>query len=224
MRFLNAYLLWHEPAELSRAELFRFAAWLEFVRKMCYDGLQQNERTVNHLMKRQKFWVCFFLVFAVLTAALIFYFSAQKAVDSSAISDRITRRVAKVVRPHYHHLSSKTQRSYLELVSTLVRKNAHFCEFMLLGFNLMGFFRFRDFGMRERDCHIWAWGVATIYAATDELHQLFIADRAAMFTDVLIDSAGSLVGSLVMTLFLLILARLFKWRLPWRQAPLQSGH
>ena len=174
-------------------------------------------------MKRQKFWAGFFLVCAVLTAGLIFYFSAQKAADSSAMSDRITLRVAELLRPQYQLLPDGNQRSYLDLVSTLVRKNAHFCEFMLLGFNLMGFFRFRNFSMRERDCRIWAWGVGTIYASTDELHQLFVSERAAMFTDVLIDSAGSMVGTLVLVLFLLILARLFKWRLPWRQTPLQSG-
>ena len=165
-------------------------------------------------MKRQKFWAGFFLVCAVLTAGLIFYFSAQKAADSSAMSDRITLRVAELLRPQYQLLPDGNQRSYLDLISTLVRKNAHFCEFMLLGFNLMGFFRFRNVGMRERGCRLRAWGVATVYAATDELHQLFVSERSAMVADVLIDCAGALAGTLVMTLLLLILSRLLKRQLP----------
>lgn len=163
-------------------------------------------------MKNPKFWARFFLVAAILTACVIFYFSAQKGEDSSALSDEITLRVAHIFRPHYHKLSKKEQRSYLELLSTVIRKNGHFCEFMLLGFNLMGFFRFRDPGMSRRDCRLRAWGVATLYGATDELHQLFVNERAAMVTDVLIDSAGGLVGTLVFALALAVMARLAKPR------------
>lgn len=165
-------------------------------------------------MKNPKAWARFFLVAAILTAALIFYFSAQKGIESQALSDRITVRVARLFRPHYHRLSIREQRSYLELISTLVRKNAHFCEFMLLGFNLMGFFRFRDTSMAYRRCRLRAWGAATLYAGADELHQLFINERAAMVTDVLIDSVGGLVGALAFSLGLVILARLLKRQLP----------
>ena len=165
-------------------------------------------------MKNPKAWARFFLIAAILTAALIFYFSAQKGVESQVLSDRITIRVARLFRPHYHRLSAKAQRSYLELISTLVRKNAHFCEFMLLGFNLMGFFRLRDTSMAARDCRLRAWGVATLYAGTDELHQLFINERSAMITDVLIDSAGGLVGTLVLSLGLVVLTRLLKRQFP----------
>ena len=163
-------------------------------------------------MKHQKFWSRFFLVAAILTAALIFFFSAQKGVDSQSLSDEITIRVARAIRPGYIRLSAEEQRSYLEMLSTIIRKNAHFCEFMLLGFNLMGYMRFRDAGMTERRCRQWAWGIATLYAATDELHQLFINERSAQVLDVLIDSAGSLAGTLVMTLALALLARVMRRR------------
>ena len=42
-----------------------------------------------------------------------------------------------------------------------------------------------------------AWGCATLYAATDELHQLFVPGRAGLFTDVLIDATGAAIGLLV---------------------------
>lgn len=165
-------------------------------------------------MTHQKAWSRFFLVAAILTAALIFYFSAQKGADSSQISDRFTLQLAHLFRPDYLELSSHDQRSYLELLSAVIRKNAHFCEFMLLGFNLMGHMRFRDVQMRSLRCRMWAWGIATLYAATDELHQLFINERAAMVTDVLIDSMGGLAGTLVMTVALALLARLLRRSLP----------
>ena len=36
--------------------------------------------------------------------------------------------------------------------------------------------------------------IATAYAATDEVHQVFVPGRSAEFTDVLLDSLGALVG------------------------------
>jgi len=165
-------------------------------------------------MKHPKRWARFFLVASLVTAALIFYFSAQKGIDSSALSDGITRRIARLIRPGYRSMSREARQSYFELMSTIIRKNAHFCEFMLLGFNLMGFMRFRDREMPSLRCRLWAWGIATAYGAVDELHQLFINERAAMVLDVLIDSAGGLVGTLAMTAFLLLLAMLLKRSLP----------
>ena len=42
-----------------------------------------------------------------------------------------------------------------------------------------------------------AWGAATLYAATDEFHQLFVPGRAGLPTDVLIDATGAALGLLV---------------------------
>lgn len=39
-----------------------------------------------------------------------------------------------------------------------------------------------------------AWLIATAYAATDEVHQLFVPGRGGQVTDVLLDSAGALLG------------------------------
>ena len=42
-----------------------------------------------------------------------------------------------------------------------------------------------------------AWGFAVLYAATDEVHQLFVPGRAALFTDVMIDATGAALGLLL---------------------------
>ena len=165
-------------------------------------------------MKHPKAWSRFFLVASLLTAALIFCFSAQKGDDSATLSAQITLRVAPILRPDYFQLEEAERLSYFELLSTVIRKNAHFCEFMLLGFNLMAWARLRDLSMPVRNCRLRAWGIATLYAATDELHQLFVSERAAAVLDVLIDSAGSLTGTFVAALGLALLAALIKRRGP----------
>ena len=89
-------------------------------------------------MKHSKFWARFFLVASIVTAALIFWFSAQKGTASQALSDPLTMRLVHILRPDYRKMSSVARVNFRETLSTIIRKNAHFCEFMLLGFNLMG--------------------------------------------------------------------------------------
>ena len=42
------------------------------------------------------------------------------------------------------------------------------------------------------------WCIASAYAATDEIHQLFVPGRSGQVSDVLLDSAGVLAGLLVL--------------------------
>jgi VanZ family protein len=79
---------------------------------------------------------------------------------------------------------------------------------MLLGFNVMGALRFYFPKLTDGGCRLRAVGIAMLYAATDELHQLFVSERSAQVMDVLIDSAGSLTGTFVLTVGLTILALL----------------
>lgn len=156
-------------------------------------------------MKHTKFWARFFLAAAIVTAALIFWFSAQKGATSQSLSDGITLKVARLLRPDLMQMSGKKRWSFLNLLTVVIRKNAHFCEYALLGFNLAGHLRFRWPQAPGGRCRLWAVGLATLYAVTDEVHQLFVSERSAQVLDVLIDSAGSLAGTLVMTLCLAIL-------------------
>lgn len=158
-------------------------------------------------MKHRVFWARFFLVAALVTAALIFWFSAQKGEKSQLMSDGITLRVAHLLKPDFKEMTESARLSYLEQLSYIIRKNAHFCEFMLLGFCLMGWQRFGFPERRWALCGLWAWGIATLYAGTDELHQLFINERSAQLTDVCIDSAGSLTGVLIAALVLALALR-----------------
>ena len=48
-----------------------------------------------------------------------------------------------------------------------------------------------------RKAALLAWTCATLYAATDEFHQLFVPGRAGLFTDVLIDATGAAIGLLL---------------------------
>ena len=55
----------------------------------------------------------------------------------------------------------------------------------------------RDLRRRRTEIFI-PWLTATVYAATDEFHQLFIPGRSGQVSDVLLDSAGALAGVLIL--------------------------
>ncbi|MBO4367952.1 MAG: VanZ family protein, partial [Clostridia bacterium] len=84
-------------------------------------------------------------------------------------------------------------------VTNLVRKAGHIGEFALLAFLIALHVSL----CRKRP---WLWAIAScaVYAAGDELHQLFSAGRSGSITDVLIDICGAAAGA---ALFLLLTRR-----------------
>ena len=87
-------------------------------------------------------------------------------------------------------------------------ESGHFLEYMLLGFWAM--LLAGSYDLRYRAAI--AWGGSTLYAVTDELHQLGVEGRAGMFTDVLIDSGGVLAGVLAAMLLVRFLGRIHRKR------------
>ena len=148
-------------------------------------------------MKHRAFLTRFFLAAAIATAALIFFFSAQPGQDSAALSDEVTLTVARVVEPGFDALPKVQKLDIMERLGHIVRKCAHFGEFALLGFNLACWLRLRRPDRPRTAAVPRAWLIATLYAGTDELHQMFVNARGPAILDVLIDSAGALTGVLV---------------------------
>ena len=71
---------------------------------------------------------------------------------------------------------------------------AHATEYAILGILLtatLSSFEKRHYGL-------WGWLLGTGYAATDEIHQLFVPGRSGQVTDVMLDSAGCLLGCLLL--------------------------
>jgi len=123
-------------------------------------------------------------------AAAIFAFSAQNGPASSALSGFLADLIIGVIDPEFPGLAAADQASILTFVRKLVRKGAHFAEFALLGLCIR--FLLQTYGMEHRSSCSWLAG--TLYACTDEVHQLFVSSRAGMWQDVLLDSCGVLTG------------------------------
>lgn len=115
--------------------------------------------------------------------ALIFFFSAETGPDSSSRS--------LVFAQWFVDLGIFVD---IDHASLFVRKSAHFAVYLVLGILA---FRVADLlKMRLSVKVIVSLVFAALYAMSDELHQLIVADRAGTFTDVLLDTAGAAVGIL----------------------------
>jgi len=112
---------------------------------------------------------------------LIFCFSQQPATTSSRLSTSITKSIIKTIE-------KATPIAALDLrhLNHIVRKNAHFFIYLVLGVLVLNAVRSTSIGVALLIC--------VIYAISDEFHQLFIPGRGAQIKDVLIDSAGATVG------------------------------
>lgn len=137
-----------------------------------------------------------------IVAGMIFWFSAQDGATSGQLSGGITEKVVEVVEPDYDSLPEPEQQTLFDAVQFAVRKSAHFSEYALLGFLL----RLLCASYALRRGGLVAWLCGTGYAATDELHQWFVAARSAMWQDVCLDSSGVLAGVLLATGILVLFA------------------
>ena len=91
-----------------------------------------------------------------------------------------------------------------DVLSLIVRKTAHFMEYMILGIslavNVMDWRKSKGADLSAFALWRTAWLIGTIYAVTDEIHQYFVPERACAVTDMLIDSVGVVVGVGIMML------------------------
>lgn len=138
---------------------------------------------------------------------LIFLLSAQSADQSAALSGANLRVVAAVLDAAMQTLGAAAlSGEAVGGLHTVIRKAAHFTAYLVLGvLTVRAVVVSRgDAGVTEppqtrvrqwvRRPGLVAMLIATAYAATDEVHQVFVPGRSAEFTDVLLDSLGALVG------------------------------
>ena len=133
---------------------------------------------------------------------MIFYFSAQEAAASERASGGIVGRVIALLYPHFVELSAEEQAQIEHILALLIRKSAHLTEYLLLGAALMAHVRAIDSCRRLKHPKLIAFLIGTVYAASDELHQLFVPGRSGELTDTMLDGLGVLLGVLLLSILL----------------------
>ena len=128
----------------------------------------------------------FLLLLLIATLCFIWSNSMVSREGSASLSRRITAWLNGIGIPVTEHF---------------VRKSAHFCEFGLLGCELMLLFWLRS-GVRFQNlCN--AAFAALLAAVTDETIQIF-SGRGSQVQDVVLDFSGALTGILLVSLIMII--------------------
>ena len=139
-------------------------------------------------IKRYIFWALF-----IIWMGIIFMFSSQPSAESLESSSFLAEFFIKIFYPEFATSSKDTQMLMIESCQNIVRKGAHITEYAILGFLGLGAclstFKRKNFWI--------SLGICVLYAASDEIHQLFVPGRAGRISDVLIDSVGALIGIII---------------------------
>ena len=135
-------------------------------------------------------------VLTVCWMMVIFWFSAAPAPASSEISYTVGIQIGKIAVADFDAWTTEKQNAFAEKIEYPIRKMAHATEYAILGMLVSG--TVYAYGVCGKKVIRYAWIWATIYAATDELHQLFVPGRSGQLRDVLLDSAGAAVGILIL--------------------------
>lgn len=119
--------------------------------------------------------------------AIIFNLSGQVAEESDQLSTGITEIFVRTIEKFAPDIHLD-----MESFHHLVRKNAHFIAYLVLGIltaNACG-----QSGINGCRRLIASLLLCVLYAASDEVHQLYIPGRSGEARDVIIDSAGAITG------------------------------
>ena len=117
------------------------------------------------------------IVLVILWMVFIFVMSSFTAGESAKQSGRIVRFIATILNTNN-----------LRLISHIIRKTAHFIEYFILGLFVSNMFN------KYNKLIYFGIIVCTIYAISDELHQLLVPGRSCQIGDILIDSMGAILG------------------------------
>lgn len=119
---------------------------------------------------------------------LIFYMSNQPADISNSQSEFVIMI--------FNYMGIELNDYFGELASLVVRKGAHFTEYLILFFfsyNLSKIY----FEKRNK---LYSIMFVFLYAISDEFHQYFIPGREMKFLDVMIDTCGGIFGSILINI------------------------
>ena len=115
---------------------------------------------------------------------IIFMLSNDNGIQSSGKSDGIA-----------YFIASKINIINTDDLIFIIRKMAHITEYLILGILLFNVLK--DYNIINTKLVIITIIFCFTYAISDEVHQLFIQSRSGKFSDVLIDTIGSSIGSFI---------------------------
>ena len=147
------------------------------------------------IAKKTKVARIIFLIMIILAATMIFLFSSQSADASSKTSESVTSKIVNMFDPSHKNKTEQEQAVVLENIGNAVRKLAHVLEFAFLGIWTALFCS--TFSMKWIFVILIPTGACAVFSVLDEVHQIFVPGRSCQFADMVIDTVGAFIGTVV---------------------------
>ena len=134
-----------------------------------------------------------YITLTIVWTIIIFSFSLQPADTSSQVSSGFGRWLIEVFAPNFIDEFESMSEEQLAYIHFLLRKCAHFTEYFILGALVLLSQRHTEIRRKVFNGLV----ICMLVASVDETIQLFVSGRSGQISDVLLDTAGAAVGSLV---------------------------
>lgn len=136
---------------------------------------------------KKTLWTTFLITWMI----IIFIFSNQNGEKSQKTSDGLIKNVVQAVyQISNQELTQEKEEEFIESTSLIVRKMAHFTVYFILG--IISYFTLKSYQIKN--IVFYSILICTLYACSDEIHQLFSIGRSGKILDVCIDTTGSILA------------------------------
>ena len=134
------------------------------------------------------------IILVIIWCVVVFLFSNETGNESNKKSGKLVNKLFNKIT--HNKIKIRT----LEKLNAFLRKCMHASEFCILG--MLIFVCLRTFEIHNWKLSVISIGLSFLYACSDEFHQKFVDGRHCKFTDVLIDTAGTCIGILILSILI----------------------
>ena len=129
----------------------------------------------------------------------IYHLSAEPAAESVANSQGIVAGCLDLTMEVVQHQLDEPEKARLvQRIDRVAREYMHGVVYLVLGLALSNALLVS--GVKGRQAWLLALSLCVLYAVSDEIHQVFVPGRSFQFSDLAMDTAGSIIGIWLMWL------------------------
>lgn len=138
-----------------------------------------------------------FIILIICWLGVIFYFSSMDTYESNGDSKEVVSvALDKAIDISNNNISDNKKEDIVNILNLPIRKLAHFSLYFVLSILVMSFLVSSN-KFNLRNIILISIIFCFIYACSDEYHQTFINGRTGQFSDVIIDTIGASIGSII---------------------------
>ncbi|MCL2717972.1 MAG: VanZ family protein [Lachnospiraceae bacterium] len=147
--------------------------------------------------RRKQIFTIIISILIIILYARILSFSGTSAETSAMQSLSVSEYIISIIEKTFS-INLNLNESQFGQFEKFVRKAAHFFEYALLGFLVYSLPLI--WGKKTFKPALYSFLAVVVMASVDEFIQLFVPERAALISDVIIDSIGCIAGMALLRL------------------------